>query len=330
MPSSIRPLTASSSSTRRADRGLQSRRRATVRLPRIRGPGSERQRADALPYHQEHDSYLQRFLATGDARVMARTRSHRPPTGWHGVPAPSLRWRDEDRRSAEIHGHAHDLTERVWLEGELGSSEARWKEVIDSAVDGIIVIDAHGRVEAFNPAAERLFGYSATEVLGRNLDMLMPSPYPRGARHHLPRASSRDLAERRSSTGREVQGSERRHDVSAPFVGRPDHSARRTEVRGHSSRSVWPRSDGGATPRAAALAKLGEMAAVIAHEVKNPLAGIRGAIQVLGDQMAQVGPTARAEGDRLPDRCARPDDERSVAVRAAAEATTCSPISSRS
>ncbi len=39
----------------------------------------------------------------------------------------------------------------------------------------------------------------------------------------------------------------------------------------------------------AALANLGEMAAVIAHEVKNPLAGIRGAIQVLGSQMSDGG-----------------------------------------
>jgi PAS domain-containing protein len=50
----------------------------------------------------------------------------------------------------------HDLSERVHLEEELRTSEARWRSVIESAVDGIIVIDAYGRIEAFNPAAERL------------------------------------------------------------------------------------------------------------------------------------------------------------------------------
>src|SRR5688572_17716061 len=49
--------------------------------------------------------------------------------------------------------------------------------IFESAVDAIVVIDAQGRVEAFNPAAERLFGYSEPELLGRNVNTLMPSPY---------------------------------------------------------------------------------------------------------------------------------------------------------
>ena len=64
-----------------------------------------------------------------------------------------------------------------WLNRELRASEARWRAIIDSAVDGIIMIDAHGRIEAFNPAAERLFGYEEEEVRGQNVNVLMPPPY---------------------------------------------------------------------------------------------------------------------------------------------------------
>jgi PAS domain-containing protein len=52
---------------------------------------------------------------------------------------------------------------------DLRDSNARLRSIIDSAVDGIIVIDGQGRIEAFNPGAERLFGYSEPEVLGRNV-----------------------------------------------------------------------------------------------------------------------------------------------------------------
>ena len=58
----------------------------------------------------------------------------------------------------------------------LQDSNERLRSIIDSAVDGIIVIDAKGRIEAFNRGAERLFGYPEPEVIGRNVNMLMPSP----------------------------------------------------------------------------------------------------------------------------------------------------------
>ncbi len=56
-------------------------------------------------------------------------------------------------------------------------SEARLASVLDTAVDGIIVIDEGSRILAFNKACEELFGYQASEVVGRNVKFLMPDRY---------------------------------------------------------------------------------------------------------------------------------------------------------
>ena len=94
---------------------------------------------------------------------------------------------------------------------DLRDSNARLRSIIDSAVDGIIVIDGHGRIEAFNPGAERLFGYPAPEVMGRNVKMLMPSPYHDEHDGYLDRYLHTGHA-RIIGTGREVTG--RRRDGS--------------------------------------------------------------------------------------------------------------------
>ena len=156
-------------------------------------------------------------------------------------------------------------------------------------MDGIIVIDAHGRVEAFNPAAERLFGYTIDEVLGHNVDMLMPSPYREEHDTYL----SRYLATGRAKIigiGREVQG-RRKDGTTFPLhlsVGEITIQGERkfTGILHDLSGRVQME---GQLREQEALAKLGEMAAVIAHEVKNPLAGIRGAIQVFGGRMMREG-----------------------------------------
>jgi PAS domain S-box-containing protein len=242
------------------------------------------------PYHEEHDRYLRRYLATGDARVIGKGRE---VTGRRrdGTVFP-LRLSVGEMRiggQRKFTGMLHDLTERVRLEGQLGSSEARWKAIIDSAVDGIIVIDAHGRVEAFNPAAERLFGYSAEDVLGCNVDMLMPSPYRDEHDTYLARYLATGRA-RIIGLGREVQGL-RKDGTTFPLhlsVGQITVQGERkfTGILHDLTGRVQME---GQLREQAALAKLGEMAAMIAHEVKNPLAGIRGAIQVFGSQMTDGG-----------------------------------------
>jgi two-component system sensor kinase FixL len=56
-------------------------------------------------------------------------------------------------------------------------TDALFRALIATAVDGIIVIDVKGTIQVYNAACERLFGYRADEAIGQNVKMLMPSPY---------------------------------------------------------------------------------------------------------------------------------------------------------
>jgi PAS domain S-box-containing protein len=56
-------------------------------------------------------------------------------------------------------------------------AEARLHAVLSTEIDAIIVIDERGTIESADPALTRIFGYSAHEVLGKNVDFLMPEPY---------------------------------------------------------------------------------------------------------------------------------------------------------
>src|SRR5262245_29715291 len=62
-------------------------------------------------------------------------------------------------------------------EEALREREARLRSILETAPDAIIVIDGRGIMESFSPAAERLFGFTATEAIGCNVNILMPSPY---------------------------------------------------------------------------------------------------------------------------------------------------------
>ena len=59
----------------------------------------------------------------------------------------------------------------------LRDSEERIRAIVNTAVEGIVTIDARGIVESLNPAALSMFGYRADEVVGQNISMLMPEPY---------------------------------------------------------------------------------------------------------------------------------------------------------
>jgi two-component system sensor kinase FixL len=238
------------------------------------------------PYRDEHDGYLAKYLESGLAKIIGIGREVQGLRR-DGTVFPLHLSVGEMSIGGErkFTGILHDLTDRVRLEERLRSSEAQWRAIVESAVDGIVVIDARGRIESFNPAAENLFGYAEAEVVGRNVNMLMPSPYHEEHDGYLARYLDTG-APRIIGVGREVRA--RRADGST-F---PVHLAVGEMVVDGERKFTGILHD--LTVRVAmeerlrehaAMVHLGEMAAVIAHEVRNPLAGIRGAVQVIGSRL---------------------------------------------
>lgn len=245
------------------------------------------------PDHERHDQYLARHVETGAARIIGIGRD---VTGLRkdGTRLPLHLSVGEITVAGErkFTGILHDLTSRVALEERLRASEARWRSIVESAVDGIVVMDASGLIEAFNPAAERLFGYEEADVLGRNVTMLMPSPDRERHDSYL-RAYLRTGVPNVIGRGREVRG-RRRDGTTFPLhlsVGEMTLAGERKFTGILHDLSERVRLEEQLRERTA-LARLGEMAAVVAHEVKNPLAGIRGVIQVFGRRFAPGTPDA--------------------------------------
>ena len=180
-----------------------------------------------------------------------------------------------------------DITGTKRVETALRSSEERYRSLIDSAVDAILVIDRRGRIEEFNAAAERMFGFASVDVVGSNVNVLMPQPDHDEHDHYIGRYLA--TGEKRIiGIGREVTG-RRRDGTTFPLhlsVGEMvvDGERKFTGILHDLTARVQLEAQ---LREQAALTRLGEMAAVVAHEVKNPLTGIRGAVQIIGSRLPQ-------------------------------------------
>jgi two-component system sensor kinase FixL len=238
------------------------------------------------PDHEQHDRYMANYLETEVPRIIGIGREVRGRRkDGSTFPLHLAVGRMEIDGEPAFTGILHDLTSRVEIETSLRKSEEHLRSIVESAVDGIIVIDDRGTIQSFNPSAERLFGYRLDEVLGRNVSMLMPSPDRERHDGYIQRYLTTG-EQRIIGIGREVTAV-RKDGTTFPVhlsVGEMFDESRRSFTGILHDLSDRVALENRLTEQKS-LAKLGEMAAVVAHEVKNPIAGIRGALQVITSRM---------------------------------------------
>jgi len=133
------------------------------------------------PFHSEHDGYLHSHKTTGVKKIIGIGREvsgQRKDGSTFPLDLAVTDFTIDSQRY--FLGIIRDLSERQRSEDELVVLQSRLQGVFNSVIDGVIIIDGKGTIDAFNPAAEGIFGFTEEEVLGENVKVLMPNPYRSG------------------------------------------------------------------------------------------------------------------------------------------------------
>jgi two-component system sensor kinase FixL len=173
---------------------------------------------------------------------------------------------------------ARDISASKRDQASLLEREAHLQSVLDTVPDAMIVIDTRGIMQSFSTTAERLFGYTAEEVVGRNVSILMPEPYRAQhdgyLGHYMATGERRVIGLGRLVVGQRKDGSTFPMELS---VGEMHSGARRfftgfvrdlTERQENQKRLQELQAELVFMSRFTAL---GEMASTLAHELNQPL-----------------------------------------------------------
>jgi PAS domain S-box-containing protein len=178
-----------------------------------------------------------------------------------------------------------NITRRKQAEQALQESAQHTQAILDNALDGIVTIDSRGIVQSFNRAATDIFGYEASEVIGRNVNMLMPEPYRSQHDRYLENYQATGVP-RIIGIGREVEG--RRKDGSSFPM---DLAVSQTT---HKEKPMFVGLVRDITERKRIEKMKSEFVSTVSHELRTPLTSISGALGLLaGKALGELPAQAR-------------------------------------
>jgi PAS domain S-box-containing protein len=186
----------------------------------------------------------------------------------------------------------HDITKRKFAEEKIQQQA----ELLDQAQDAIIVRDLDDRIYYWNKSAERLYGWTTNEVTGRDAKELLYKELPPGFEE-----AERAIREDGEWSGELSQVTKDGREIivlSRWTLVRDDHGQPHQKLIVNTDVTEKKRLEA-EVQRAAQLSFVGELAAGLAHEIKNPLAGIQGAVDILIRRREKTDPEREAlEGMR--------------------------------
>ncbi|TPK95899.1 PAS domain S-box protein [Mesorhizobium sp. B2-4-14] len=189
--------------------------------------------------------------------------------------------RADNGRITAIFVEGNDVSELSFANAALQLREDHLRSILATVPDAMVVIDEQGRIQSFSTAAETLFGFRASEVIGQNVNILMPSPY-RGEHdaylhRYLTTGERRIIGLGRTVTGMRKDGSTFPMELAVgemnPGTGRFFTGFCRDLTERHRAEARIQEQQMELLHMARFTA-LGEMASTLAHEINQPLTAI--------------------------------------------------------